>query len=145
VDPTHSLSIGHLIRADVAAVFAAWLDVSQLKIWMKPRPEVQTDAIADVRVGGRFRITMRSGAHVEIHDGTYTQIDQPHTLRFSWSSRPAGEETTVDLSFLAVNGSGKTMLLLKHDRLKNQTALENHREGWRRMLDRLAETLERRP
>jgi hypothetical protein len=35
------------------------------------------------------------------------------------------------------------MLLLTHDGLKDRAAEENHREGWRRILDHLADTLRR--
>jgi uncharacterized protein YndB with AHSA1/START domain len=115
-----------------------------METWMKPRPDVLTDATVDPTVGGTFRIVMRTNGRVEVHDGTFTQIDRPHRLRFTWSSRPAGTDTVVEISCLAWP-DGHTMLLLKHDGLKSEAAADNHREAWRHILSRLTELLETRP
>jgi uncharacterized protein YndB with AHSA1/START domain len=138
----YSLSIGRLIQAPIAAVYDAWLNARVLETWMKPKPEVVTSVQSDPTLGGTLRVKMRAAGREEIHDGVYRLIDRPNRLSFSWSSESAGPDTTVNISFLASDG-GRTMLLLKHDGLRSRLAQENHREGWRRILDRLAETLER--
>ena len=138
----HSLSIGRVIQAPVTDVYDAWLDHRIMEIWMKPRPEIVTVARTDPKVGGQLRVSMRMGTREEVHEGTYRLIDRPNRLSFTWSSGSAGDDTIVDVSLLASDG-GKTMLLLKHRGLRNRLAEDNHRAGWRRILDRLGETLER--
>jgi uncharacterized protein YndB with AHSA1/START domain len=139
---THALSIGRLIRAPITVVYDAWLDARRLEQWLKPAPAVITRVSIDPTVGGELRVIMRAGAREEIHEGIYRLIDRPNRLSFTWSSAPAGLNTLVSISFLASDG-GRTMILLKHDGLRDHAAEENHREGWRRILDSLAETLER--
>lgn len=140
---THSLSIGRLIRAPITLVYDAWLDAHLMERWMKPRPEVVTTVRADATVGGALHVVMQFGGRTEVHQGTYRLIDRPNRLSFSWSSTAAGPDTLVDLSLLASDG-GRTMLLLGHQGLSSQRAVENHREGWQRILDSLTELLEAR-
>jgi uncharacterized protein YndB with AHSA1/START domain len=139
--PVHSLAIGRLIRAPIALVFGAWIDPALMPIWFKPRADIQTEARVDPKIGGALRIVMHDGAHDEVHEGQYRVIEPPNRLSFSWSSGAAGPDSAVDLSFLA-SDDDRTMLLLKHHGLKDRRAEENHREGWRRILDRLGEILE---
>jgi uncharacterized protein YndB with AHSA1/START domain len=137
-----SLSIGRLIRAPGEEVFDAWLNPNLLRLWMKPQPQVVVvEALTNPIVGGTFRIVMRANGRDESHEGVYHIIDRPHRLSFSWVSVPAGPDSHVDISFL-VAAEEQTMVLLKHERLASPSATENHREGWRRILDSLAHTLE---
>jgi uncharacterized protein YndB with AHSA1/START domain len=138
----YSLSIGRRVRAPLAAVFDAWLNADLLRAWMKPRPEVVlTDVRTNATIGGTFRIVMRAYDKDELHEGAYCIIDRPNMLSFSRTSVPAGADTGVDISFLKTTDD-QTMVLLKHERLCSPIAAENHREGWRRILDSLARTLE---
>jgi uncharacterized protein YndB with AHSA1/START domain len=138
----HSLSLGRRIAAPVAAVFDAWLDENLIRVWMKPQPDVVlTEVRSNATVGGTFRIVMRANGRDESHEGVYRIIDRPHRLRFSWASVPAGSESRVDISFLPA-ADDQTMLLLRHERLPSSAAADNHREGWRRILESLARTLE---
>jgi uncharacterized protein YndB with AHSA1/START domain len=137
----HAIAIGRLIRAPITVVYDAWLDMRMLERWLKPRPDVVTSVTLDTKVGGRLWIAMRAGGRDEIHEGVYRLIDRPNRLSFTWSSAPAGVDTMVSISFLA-SDEGRTMLLLKHDGLRDRAAEENHRESWRRILDSLADTVE---
>jgi uncharacterized protein YndB with AHSA1/START domain len=137
-----SLTIGRRIRADAADVFNAWLEPRSVAVWMKPRHEVAlTEVQLDARPGGTFRIAMRANGRDEVHEGVYALIDRPNRLRFSWSSVSAGANTTVDITLLT-SPDGQTMLLLKHEGFTSHAARENHREGWRRILDNLAAMFE---
>ena len=55
---------------------------------------------------------------------------------------PAASGGVVDITFLT-SADGHTMVLLKHGGLASHASRENHREGWRRILDSLAAVLER--
>jgi uncharacterized protein YndB with AHSA1/START domain len=137
------ISIGRVIRAPITDVFDAWVDPRLMAIWLKPRPDVITTVAVDSRAGGTLRVTMQAGSREEIHEGVYRLIDRPNRLSFTWSSAPAGVDTVISISFLA-SDQGRTMLLLTHDGLRDRAAAENHREGWRRILDSLAALLEGR-
>jgi uncharacterized protein YndB with AHSA1/START domain len=138
----HSASVGRLIQAPIRVVFDAWLDSARFKDWMSPRPEaVVTEAAAEPVTGGRLLVVMHAHGRDERHEGQYLAIDRPNRLRFTWSSSAAGTDSVVDITLL-VTGDDHTMILLKHEQLRTHASRENHREGWRRILDNLAKMLE---
>ena len=121
-----------------------WLDAARFKEWLAPRPEATVvEARAEPVIGGALLVVMRAHGRDEAHEGTFLAIDRPARLRFTWASATAGPESIVDITLL-VSGDDHTMVLLKHEHLPTQAARENHREGWRRILDNLAKVLERR-
>ena len=59
VDERTSLQIRRIYNAPVAAVYAAWTDPEQIRQWFGPSDDFKVpETVADVRVGGRFRIVM---------------------------------------------------------------------------------------
>ena len=111
---------------------------------MAPRPEAMVvEAQAEPVIDGALLVVMRSHSRDETHKGRFLVIDRPGRLRFTWASTAAGPDSVIDITLL-VSGNDHTMVLLKHEQLPTLAARENHREGWRRILDNLAKVLERR-
>jgi uncharacterized protein YndB with AHSA1/START domain len=112
-------------------VFEAWTDPKILAKWFFPNSAFEVPvAETDVKVGGRYRIVMKSpdGA---LHDvsGVYREIVANKRLVFSWAwaSEPEAETiVTIDLR----RRDGTTELTLTHDRFASESAREKHLHGW---------------
>jgi uncharacterized protein YndB with AHSA1/START domain len=110
--------------------------------WMHPLDTICLHAEADVRVGGRFRVIMRSPDGEE-HDvsGTYLEVVPEAKLVFTWAWRSTPERESRVTVVLRPDGE-TTELTLRHERLFDEATRDSHREGWSSGLDRLVELFE---
>lgn len=130
-----SLEVRRVLPATAEEVFAAWTDRELMGRWLSPAGHAEVEV--DLRVGGRFRVTMvGEGQRIE-HTGEYLEIVPPRRLVFTWRSPYTGPEPTVVTIALRSVGD-RTELRLTHDRLP-EDQLGPHSGGWGRMVDRLAE------
>jgi uncharacterized protein YndB with AHSA1/START domain len=126
-----SLSIVRHLRASPERVFEAWTDPKIIAKWFIPSEGSEVSvAETDVRVGGRYRIVIKS-PEGNMHDvsGAYREIVKNKRLVFSWfwASEPQVETVvTIDLRPL----DGATELTLTHDRFTSVNAREMHLQGW---------------
>jgi uncharacterized protein YndB with AHSA1/START domain len=137
-----SLILRRRINASAAKVYAAWTQAAQLMRWMHPLDTICLHAEADVRVGGRFRVLMRSPDGEE-HDvsGTYLEVVPESKLVFTWAWRSTPERESRVSVTLRADGS-TTELMLRHERFVDEAARDSHREGWSSALDHLVELFE---
>lgn len=111
-------------------VFDAWLDPAMLAKFMTPMdgatvPEVDTDP----REGGKYRIVMQTPDGTQIpHHGTYTAMDRPRRLAFTWISPYSDDGSEVTLDF-APEGDG-TAVTLTHVKFPSEDSRDNHERGW---------------
>lgn len=100
------------IRMHLAAgrerVFAAWTEPALLVRWWGPGAE----ADLDLRIGGRFRLSMQFDWGAMVAVGEYREIVEPERLvfTFSWDGDPTGEETLVTLVLREAEGGTETDL-----------------------------------
>ena len=72
MDSATALRLTRTYAAPPEKVYAAWTDPQALKRWFAPSDDFQTPEVeADVRVGGRYRIVMRSP------DGEWHRVERP--------------------------------------------------------------------
>jgi glutathione S-transferase len=144
---TYGLKITRLFDASPERVFRAWTDPAALREFHAPKPGFTVPSVeVDLRVGGRFRIEMRSPdgkSHVAC--GTYVEVRPPERLVFTWNREPGSEacsgtgamdETLVTIE-LERKGR-KTELTLVHERFTDAAARDGHEGGWSGIADRLA-------
>ncbi|MFO1201743.1 MAG: SRPBCC domain-containing protein [Tabrizicola sp.] len=135
-----SLSIRRTIKATPEALYAAWLDPATIARFMAGGADQKvTEARTDPRVGGSFRIVMTADKEIP-HEGIYKDL-VPHSLiRFTWSSpySPADSEVTIQLAPAA----GGTEVTLSQVKFLSEGARDGHRDGWTRILERLAAMIE---
>lgn len=126
-----------------AAVYAAWTDPEALGSWFCPAPDLTVVVHGlELRVGGRYRIEMRPRTGASwIVAGTYTALDAPRHLAFTWAweHAPVEEATLVTVDLIAA-GEG-TELVLTHARFATEASRDGHTEGWNASLSRLAAVL----
>ena len=123
-------------------VWRAWTQPEALKAWFGPDEIVEVPlAEVDLRVGGRFRVTMRA-ADGETHDvsGTYLEIVPERKLVFSWAWRSTPERVSRVTVRLAPDGQGCELVLL-HEQFFDEAAREGHRHGWTGAVDKLGRWL----
>lgn len=121
-------------------VYEAWTDSEGLKQWMCPGDIVSAEATLDIRVGGSFRIVMRSEKEVHEHVGTYRIVEPPAKLSFTWSGGNAGSEITlVTVEFLA--HGDETELVITHEGFTESGLANRYEMGWGTIARKFAENL----
>ncbi len=136
------LVVRRVIRASREEVFAAWIDPESMRDWMCPGDIVIAEARLDPRVGGAFRIVMKSPTYEVDHTGEYLVVDPPSKLVFTWTSARTEHQPTLVTVELFERGDG-CELVLTHERFPNTDAVRSHRAGWGKIIERLAGRLPR--
>jgi len=136
-----SLTVERTIAAPHEQVFDAWLDPAMLARFMLPGEGMSVPtAETDPRVGGSFRIVMEAGGNEMPHTGTYLEIDPHVRIVFTWKGPYTDEDSTVTLTFDAVDGG--TRVTLHHLKFPNRESRDNHEGGWARILGALESALD---
>lgn len=133
------LELRHRYAHPPEKVFDAWTDAEGMRVWMRPGPTTDVRTKLDVRVGGSYTIAMIFGENTIEHTGEYTVVDRPRKLAFTWMAAHFETPTTVTLDFTAVDGG--TELVLVHEGLPSEESVNNHTDGWGRILALLEESL----
>ena len=136
--PKPSLTITRKLPAPPDRCFRAWTDPEALKRWFGPGANEVVLAETDPRVGGRYRLVMRSPAGEE-HEvsGEFREVVANRKLVFTWAWRSTPERqslVTVEL----VPAGDVTALTLTHEQFADEAARDRHHHGWTGSLDRLA-------
>jgi uncharacterized protein YndB with AHSA1/START domain len=130
------LVLSRLIRAERAAVYAAWTEPETMRKWFCPRDLQLVSAEADVRVGGRFRAEMSNGSETHTVLGMYREVVPGERLVFShqWQEQDA-VETLVTVEF--ADRDGGTLVSLTHEGFRNRESRKGHEGGWASTFDNL--------
>jgi uncharacterized protein YndB with AHSA1/START domain len=135
------------VAAPRERVFQAWTKAEHLRRWFFPsiNGEAVPHAEVDLRVGGRYRITMHApdGDIRAMVGGTYHEVHPPEKLVFSWAweaPQPDSAETLVTVELHDVQGG--TEIIITHERFPAQTGEEEHTIGWNCALERFVLLIE---
>lgn len=144
---THTAVLRRTYSAPVRRVFDAWTQPALLAKWFVPNERwTGAEAEIDLRVGGRYRITMRhSDGDAFIVGGMYKEVTPPTKLVFTfvWEHNPmvdrVGETlVTVDLK----EHNGNTELTLTHEGFVSTEIASEHNLGWSGILEMLQRCLD---
>ncbi|MBM3289725.1 MAG: SRPBCC domain-containing protein, partial [Candidatus Hydrogenedentes bacterium] len=98
----------------------------------------------DVRVGGRYRITMYNPENDNrpVVGGVYEEVEPGSKLVFTWrwENNPAWSDDSRVTVTLSEADCG-TVLRLRHERLPNEKERESHVKGWSACIEQLEEEL----
>ena len=134
-----TLHLERLVEATPEEVFDACVDPGKLAAWWGPHGFTSPSVELDVRVGGRYRITMQPAEGDAFHlRGEFREVARPRRLvyTFEWEEAdPDDQETVASLSFLA-EGSG-TRIVLDQGLFKTEARHALHAAGWTDTLERL--------
>lgn len=110
LNPEFDLELTRLVAASPAQIWRCWTEPELLKGWWAPKPVETTEAILDLRPGGRFYTLMKMGEQSFPVEGTYLEIVPRQRLVFTdtltegW--RPAAEPFFTAVLTIAPEGSG---------------------------------------
>jgi len=132
-----SLTLKRRLNASPAKVFSAWTDAQKIARWMGPEGVDVLSAETNARVGGRYRLVMRS-PDGETHDvsGVYREVVPNEKLVFTWAWKSTPERESLVTVTLKPDGDG-TLLTLTHEQFFDETARDHHQNGWIGALDKL--------
>lgn len=116
-------------------VYAAWTDPEGLRHWMCPGDVISAEAKLDLRVGGEFRVVMKSPTMEHIHTGTYQVVDPPAKLVFTWTASNHAP-TLVTVEFF--DHGNESELLLTHERFTMGDVAKRYEGGWATIADKFA-------
>jgi uncharacterized protein YndB with AHSA1/START domain len=141
------LRLERVLDAPPERIFAAWTDPGLLRRWWAAQPDWTTpEVVTDVRVGGRYRLSMQDAAgSVRTVVGEYLEVDPPRRLVYTWRWEPhdglpaGGDVTVVTVEFVA-EGAG-TRVVLEQRGFAGEEDRAQHDHGWRGCLDNLERRL----
>jgi uncharacterized protein YndB with AHSA1/START domain len=136
-----TLRIERVYQAPAEAVFDAWTSEEVLRRWWRAERDWETpEAMVEPRVGGRIRILMR-GADGADHGarGTYTEVERPTRLAFTWTWDGSERETLIEVDF--AESGGATTVTFTHRGLADEESVRSHEYGWGNILDELGRYL----
>jgi uncharacterized protein YndB with AHSA1/START domain len=140
---TETLHIERTYRAPAEAVFDAWTSEEVLLRWWRAGQDWETtEAEVDLRVGGVVRVVMRDPAKDAEYGGggTYTEIDPPSRLAFTWTWDGDTRRTLIEIDFHETEGV--TTVSFTHSGIWDEAAARDHEEGWGKLFANLARALE---
>ena len=138
----YSVTVRREIAAPAEDLFDAWLDARSLGSWFRPSGG-ETRAETDPRVGGTFRFVMVSGDSSVVASGTYREIDRPHRLVFTWSSRDTSfQDSIVTVTFEP--SSSSTVVEIHQIGLPDERSQASHQSGWSVILREFARTYDKK-
>ena len=137
---TTSLKMTRLISAPRENVFKWWTDPAEIKRWWSPADFTTPVAEVDLRVGGTYRIGMKSpDGEVLFVSGTYREIQPPSKFVFTWAwdeDGTPGHESLVTVEFIARGNA--TEVVFSHEDLLDAESRDKHAHGWAGCFDKLA-------
>jgi uncharacterized protein YndB with AHSA1/START domain len=148
--PEKELVITRVFDAPRELVFKAWTDPTQMARWWGPNGFTNPVCELDVRVGGAWRIVMRSPDGTEYPcGGVYREVVQPERLVFTNIATDKDGNPVLDglTSVTFAEQGGGTRLTLKTGAVAvvdyAAAYLAGMEAGWTQSLERLAEELAR--
>jgi uncharacterized protein YndB with AHSA1/START domain len=139
------LELAVSVDAEPSRVYRMFTEPDELKRWWGPRGFSTPDATLDVRVGGRYRFSMRPPDGEVFHlSGEFLEIEPEHRLVFTfrWEEpHPDDRTTTATVSFVRIGEA--TEVSLSQGEFATDERLELHRGGWTDSLEKLREAVER--
>jgi uncharacterized protein YndB with AHSA1/START domain len=143
IDTKTTLRIERTFAAPAARVFDAWTSAEVMRRWWQAEVGWETsEAEVDLRVGGAVRVVMRDPAQDVDYGGggTYTEIEPPTRLAFTWIWDGDTRRTLIEIDFFEAS-EGVTTVRFTHSGLWDEAAVRSHEGGWGRILDNLGREL----
>jgi uncharacterized protein YndB with AHSA1/START domain len=133
---SHELRVHRVVKAPPERVFEAWTTPAMLQAWYGLDDSWTTPAAdVDLRVGGRYRITLQPSGPGSAFDeeGEYLVVDPPHRLVYTCDDR------TVTVDFVPC--AEGTEVVVVESGYATAEARDRHAGGWPRFLERLGRFL----
>ncbi len=135
--PNADVHVDHVFSESPARVFDAWLSVDSVRQWLFPPTDEHLVTKIDGRVGEKFNFTVSRERQTIEHSGTYSVVDRPRRLIFTWELPKYSEHKGRVIISLTAIGTG-TKLSLIHEDIPEEY-YDKTKRGWMSILERLDE------
>jgi len=132
----HRVSIRRNMPAPREVVYQAWIEPQGIREWMCPGDALSAEAVVDVRVGGSYRIVMKSKERDYVHTGVYQVVEPNAKLVFTWTQEGNEGTTLVTVEFLPRGDESE--LVLTHERFAKADVAQRYQSGWGTIAQKLA-------
>ena len=148
-----TLVLKRLLNAPQELAFRAWTSAEHIQQWMRPEPGMVVPlASMDLRVGGKFRIQMKTpDGEFFTAVGEFREVKAPERLVYTWDwekdgggtefGEVEGKPSLVTVEFL--KRGERTELVLTHTRFAKVESRDSHARGWGRIADSFASFVEK--
>jgi uncharacterized protein YndB with AHSA1/START domain len=142
-EKSHSLKIVRTFDTDTEVVYRAWTDPKVMRKWFAPKEMSTPIAEVDLKVGGKYRIGMKSlDGELYVATGIYREIITNEKLKFTWRWETSSSDPSDTLVTVGFKKSGKhTKLVFTHENFATEESAKEHREGWEGALSKLSRIL----
>jgi len=130
------IAVETIVAADIADVWRAYTTPDDIKQWNAASDDWHTTAATvDLRVGGAFssRMEAKDGSMGFDFAGTYTKVEKPTLLEYSFGDR------TAQVAFTPEAGAVKVRVSFDGEETHS---VEQQRGGWQAILDKFARYVE---
>ena len=143
-----TLIIKRMLNAPQELAFAAWTSPEHIQQWMEPEPGMVVPfVIMDLRVGGKFRIQMKSpDGEYFTAVGEFKEVSAPERLVYTWDwekdgsgeefGEVEGKPSLMTVEFL--KRGERTEMVLTHSRLGTVESRDSHARGWDKIVGKFA-------
>jgi uncharacterized protein YndB with AHSA1/START domain len=111
MNPPARVTASYRFALPPARVYEAWLDPAWIGRWMFGPDDRIVRLGLEPRVGGRFSFVINRGGREINHTGRYLELDGPHLLVFTWSTRDAGCDASRIIVEISPLGDGCELTL----------------------------------
>ena len=148
-----TLILTRMLKAPQELAFEVWTSADHIQQWMHPEPGMAvTLAIMDLRAGGKYRIQMQApDGEFFTAVGMFKEVKAPERLVYTWDwekdgsgaefGEVEGKQSQVTVEFL--NRGERTELVLTHSRFATVESRDNHANGWGKILESFAGSVEK--
>ncbi len=142
--PSFRLNVTRLLEAPRDRLWQAFTDPATFRRWWRPPGFTCPKAKLDARVGGAYRVHMRSPRDT-LHtiSGSYRVVDAPERLSYTWTFNEGqyqGIETVVEVRFDELGGA--TEVTVDQGPFPTERMKGDYQGGWENCLTELADLLE---
>jgi len=132
MSPT-AIQVRRTFAAPRTQVFQAWVDPQVMTQWFARGPDMPPVTVveADARVGGRYRVDCTCPPDNKVYKmtGTYSEVNPPTRLVFTWWWEGADIEPSRVIVEFRELGPASTEVILTHELLP-EPERDGHRKGW---------------
>jgi len=143
-----TLILRRMLNAPPELAFKAWTTAEHIQQWMRPEPGMVIPLVKmDLRVGGKFRIQMKTpDGEFFTAVGEFREVQVPERLVYTWDwekdgggeefGEVEGKTSLVTVDFL--KRGDRTEIVLMHSRFTTVESRDSHARGWSRIADSYA-------
>jgi uncharacterized protein YndB with AHSA1/START domain len=143
-----TLVLKRMLNAPQERAFKVWTSAEHIQQWMRPEPGMEVPlATMDLRVGGKFRIQMKTpGGEFFTAVGEFKEVKVPELVVYTWDWEKDGSgaefgEVEGKPSLMRVEffkRGERTELVLTHSQFATVESRDSHARGWSELVDSFA-------